>query len=113
MSEMTVAFDELYVAQTEAIGTAQVVTIGATSSIPAIIEQIPRDFINMDGGRCEKQPFRLMIKATALSSTEPAKYTAVSFTPVGSATAVALQVLSVESNNGIMHVTVGDPNAIE
>lgn len=110
MSALTDAFDELYTAQTEAIGTAQVVTIGATSNIAAIIEAVPRDQVYIDGGLGEKQPFRLMIKATALSSTEPAKFTAVSFTPVGSATAVALAVLNVESNNGIFYVLAGDPN---
>ena len=107
---MTDAFDRLYTAQTGAIGAAQTVTIGATTNIPAIIEAVARDLVYIDGGTGEKQPFRLQIKASALSNTEPAKFTAVSFTPVGSATAVSLKVLSVESNNGIFIVLVGDPN---
>jgi hypothetical protein len=112
MSEMTTAFSELYAAQTEAIGTAQTVTIGATSGIGAIIEAVPRDLVLIDGGVGEGQIFKIQILASALSNVEPAKYTAISFTPVGGS-AFSGAVLSVDTNNGIFIITAGDPNANE
>ncbi len=110
-NEMTQAFGELLDVQETVLGIRQKVTIGETQEIDAVIEAIPRDEAFIDGGVGERQTFRLMILAAALQRTEPPSIeTPVVFTPVGSTIEVSLRVLSVESNNGIFHFIVGDPN---
>lgn len=113
MSQTTEAWSELYAAQTEEIGVAFTVDIGATSDIPAVVESVPRDNIFIDGGTASNQAFRMQLLASALSNVPPAKWTSVVFTPPGISSELTLAVLSADSNNGIFYVNVGDPNAIE
>lgn len=110
MSEITEAWDELYAAQTSAIGTAQKVVIGAVTA-DAISQDVPLDVGFAEGSLAYGQPFDVQVKASALSNTEPPRNTAISFTPVGSARAVVLSIISCRSNNGIFYLTIGDPNA--
>src|SRR5688572_11246257 len=110
MSAITDAWSALYACQTANVGT-QVVTIGATANIPAIIQQVPLDVEIADGSLAYGGTFTIQGLASALSNVEPVEHTAVTFTPVGSSRAVSLSVISVESNNGIFYVTAGDPNA--
>ncbi len=108
MSDMTDAWTELYNVQIEVIGQQQV-TIGGFSDVSAIIEAVPRDSIFVDGGIGEGPTFRIQILASSVGNVEPAKYSDVSFNPVGGGNAFSGAVLSVENNNGIFYIVAGDP----
>jgi hypothetical protein len=112
-NEWTRALAELIEAQDETTGVERRVTVGALTGLFALIEDVPRDLVYVDGGKAEKQTFRLIINATAFSLVEPAKFTAVSFNPIGSTEPFTGAVLEVTANNGNFYLLVGDPNAMD
>jgi hypothetical protein len=104
MSEFTDAFSELLEVQEES-DQAYTATIAGTSC-PVVLDEAQFDEIIAAGGEGEAGGFKLMVKASALPS-RPAHLSAV---VVSGRT---LNLLLLESANGIYTITAGDPVATE
>lgn len=104
MSNTTDAWEELYTAQTEAVGEIRATVNGTNAR--AIITEVALDEIFAAGGLAEGGGFTLQMLASDFA-VEPPK-----FTPV-LARGQNLQVLGVNNNGGILYITSGDPVAKE
>lgn len=101
MSQLTTAFSETYAAQTEAVGSALVATIGAKAADkPALITQLDSDIIIVAGGVAEAGGLELQMLVSDFS-TAPAKLDAV--TALGQ----SLEILEFKTNNGIYYIIAG------
>lgn len=111
MSAFTDAWEELYAQQTAVTGEAITATItGYATNKPAIVSALDVNSVIVDGGVAEAGGFSLQMLASDFSG-EPPKGTPV--TAGGSADGHALEVLSVNVNNGIFYITTADYAAQE
>lgn len=105
MTNIEKAWNDLYAAQTDAIGEQLTASVN-NEGCRAIISDITLDEILAAGGQAEAGGFTLQIPLSELGE-EPAK-----FSPVV-CRGKTLQALNVNSNNGIVYITAGDPVANE
>lgn len=99
MSRVTDNFDRLYAAQTRTIGVAILATVdGYASGKPAILSTIATNDIYVDGGTATDGGYELQMKASDFG-TEPPKQTRV--TCNGDAAGIELEVMDVDTSNGI------------
>jgi len=120
MSETLDAWNELYDAQTEALGaiTATFTTIATGDPLvtnqPAISAQVPLDQVLRAGGLSEAGRFELQMRASDFGNTPPPKLlTAVTVTGQGITSETELVVLNCKVNGPIYYIAVGDMTALD
>ena len=110
MSAITVAFDELYAAQTAAQGTSAVCAIGAITGVACIVSDSGTDLAFYGGGIGNSATMTLQTKLSAWS-TLPAKNDSITVSGLAGAN-VTRSVISTTDRNGILYIAIGD-NSIQ
>jgi hypothetical protein len=120
MSETFDAWNELYDAQTEALGiiTATLTNIASNTPLvtnaPAVSAQVPLDQVLRAGGLSEAGQFELQMRASDFGNTPPPKLlTGVSVTGQGITSEAELTVLNCKVNGPIYYIAVGDMTALD
>lgn len=105
MSATLDAWNQLYAAQTEAIGVALTATVG-TVTAAAIASADVLNQILVAGGLSQAGGFNLQMRASDFSNTPPTK-----LTTAVAALGQSLVVLDCKVNNGIFYIQCGDPTS--
>lgn len=107
MSNLTTAWESLYTAQTDAVGSALVATIGAVAtSKPVIPSESPFNDIIEKGGIGNEGDLTLQMLASDFSAA-PVQGSAV--TVLGR----TISVLDYNLNNGVYYIVAGDATSRE
>jgi hypothetical protein len=101
MSDFTDAFGDLLDCQAEVVGSRPTATIG-TVTAEAFVEKLTYDEVIVAGGVAESGGFRLMMRVSDFPSKPSRNAVAI-------LSSLTLYVLSIDENNGIYELKIGDP----
>lgn len=108
MSDFTTAFDELYAAQNDAMGTTPVCAIGAITGVDCVISDNGTDAAFFGGGIANTSEMTLQTKLSDWS-TLPVKNDAITVSGLATSN-VSRSVISTTERNGILYIQIGDPS---